>query len=100
LLTNKETASASEHFTLIMKKFDYTIQIGGFTAGGLGFSHRSFQLLNGWAYHMPTSLCLTTEGQSLENIGIEPDINIRNYENEIFDGYDHIFEYAIIYIKR
>jgi carboxyl-terminal processing protease len=100
ILTNKITASAAEIFGLVFKMLPYAVQIGDSTSGDLGASNRSFQLPNGWKYHMPQSLDLTADGRSLEGIGLVPDIFIRNSKGEIRNGYDRILSYAIQYLTR
>ena len=49
---------------------------------------------------MPTELCLTAEGQSMEEIGLAPDIYIRNSPEEIQDGYDDILEFTLDYLSK
>lgn len=100
VLTNKRSASASELFAQVFKYLPYSEQIGDSTRGGLGTSHRIFQLPNGWSYHMPTSLSFTVDGQSLEGIGVAPDIYIRNTREEIWDGYDRILEFTLQYLSK
>jgi len=99
VLTNGETASASESFSLFFKQLPYSEQIGVSTAGGLG-RIRGFQLPNGWLYHMSTSLDLTVEGNSLENIGVSPDIYVENTEAEIESGFDRQLEFTLQYLSK
>jgi hypothetical protein len=100
LLTNRYTASSSEVFAAVFKKLSYAIQIGDSTAGALGFSDRSFELLNGWHYNMPLGLCLSLNGESYEGIGMLPDIYVRNSKEEMENAYDRQLEYALNYLMR
>jgi len=100
LLTNHVTASTAELFALFLKQLPNSEQIGGFTRGGL-VGIRGFQLVNGWLYFMPIIVGLTIDGENLQDIGVAPDINIVNTEEEVqYMHIDRQLEFTLQYLSK
>jgi len=99
VLTNRFTGSAAEVCALFFKLLPYSKQIGDSTSGGIG-AIRGFQLPNGWLYYFPVMLNLTVEGNNIENIGVPPDICVKNTEQEIRMHFDRQLEYTLQYLSK
>jgi C-terminal processing protease CtpA/Prc len=98
LLTNRFSASASEHFTEIFRNLSYSTQIGDTTYGAFGDIIKNAELPNGWSFYYPVRLTTTPDGKCLEGIGIAPQIYVKNTEALIVSGRDLILEYALQYL--
>lgn len=98
LLTSKFTVSGAEIFTLNMKAFAHVTHIGDTTKGEHSDLSKARFLPNGWIYYYSNQLYLMPNGESLEGIGIEPDIYIRNSEADIQSGKDLMLEKSIQYL--
>lgn len=98
LLTDIVTISAAEIFTLHMKSFELVTQIGNFTAGDFSdVSMRRF-LPNGWQYQYSSMMYLLPDGTSLDGIGHEPEVYIKNTIDDIQAGNDVVIDRAIQYL--
>jgi hypothetical protein len=94
LLTNKNTQSAAELFTMMMAVLP-NVTIVGDTTMGIFSDTRVEKLPNGWEYRL--SIMKTTDHKSgwFEGKGIEPDILVENSEDDIKRGVDRVLEKAI-----
>lgn len=94
ILTNRNTQSAAELFTLMMKTLPNVTLIGDTTAGIFADTHVG-KLPNGWEYRM--SVRKTCDGNDIfwEDIGIKPDILIENRKKDIGNGMDKVLDYTI-----
>jgi len=94
LLTNKNTQSAAELFTMMMDVLP-NVTIVGDTTMGIFSDTRVEKLPNGWEYRL--SIMKTTDHKSgwFEGKGIEPDILVENSEDDIKRGVDRVLEKAI-----
>jgi hypothetical protein len=97
LLINENTQSAAELFTLMMKTLPNVTLIGDTTSGVFSDTHIS-KLPNGWEYRMSIRKTTDSNDNSLEDIGIVPDILIENTRKDIDNGKDKVIEYAIKYL--
>ena len=98
LLTDRVTASGAEIFTLNMKAFNHITVIGDTTAGDHSDRSDLRFLPNGWVYTYSPQLYLMPNGESLEGIGISPDVYIKNTETSINSNIDLVIEKAINYL--
>lgn len=102
LLTGFKNLSSNELFTLMMKDTGRAKTIGGITGGGSG-SPRSFNLKFGdreYKLNVATWKITRNNGKVLENIGIEPDIEVKLTEDDVRQHSDPILEKAIEYLKN
>jgi C-terminal processing protease CtpA/Prc len=100
LLTDHYTVSGGEIFTLNMKAFGHVTHIGTTTAGAHSDVGPARFLPNGWSYEYSIQKYLMPDGESLEGIGITPDIHIQNSKKDIENGLDRVLEHAIHYLKN
>lgn len=82
LLTSRNTISAAELFVLSMRALGHTTVVGDTTAGETG-SPFSRELQNGWTYQFPESIEFTLDGKAFEDIGLPPDVPVRNTSAQI-----------------
>lgn len=75
LLTDRQTASASEWFTLALRELPQVILVGSPTAGALGTRIRR-ELPNGWIYGLPVQRLYSADLELLEKEGIAPDVPV------------------------
>lgn len=97
LLTNENTQSAAELFALMMKTLPNVISIGTTTSGVFADTFIG-KLPNGWEYRMSVRKTTDSNDISLEDIGIIPDILIKNTKQDINNGKDKVIEHAIKYL--
>ena len=97
VLTNENTQSAAELFTLMMKTLPNVTTIGDTTSGVFADTHIG-KLPNGWEYRLSIRKTTDSNDKSLEDIGIVPDILIENTKKDIDNGKDKVIEYAIKYL--
>ncbi len=100
LLTNRLSASGSEHFTQAFRYLPYATQIGDTTFGCFGDIIQTGQLPNGWSYMYPCRLTTTPEGKCYEGIGMIPDILVTNTRADIDAGRDNVIIRAINYLSQ
>jgi C-terminal processing protease CtpA/Prc len=93
-LTNRFSASGSEHLTQIFRTLGNVTQIGDTTFGAFGDIISIAELPNGWTFSYPCRLTTTPEGKCYEGIGIVPDVLIRNSAADINAGFDRVMDYA------
>ena len=98
LLTNRFSASGSEHITQIFRTLSTVTQIGDTTFGAFGDIINVAQLPNGWTFTYPCRLTTTPDGRCYEGIGIIPDVLVRNSGSDIRAGIDHVMEYAVAHL--
>ena len=94
LLTNKNTQSAAELFTLMMGVLPNVTIVGDYTTGIFSDTHVD-NLPNGWEYRLSIMKTTDHEGIWLEDKGIAPDIFIKNTKEDIERGVDRVLEKAI-----
>ncbi len=99
LLVNRNTQSAAELFTLMMKTNPAVKVIGDTTSGIFADTHIG-KLPNGWEYRLSVRKTNDWNDNVLEDIGIIPDSVIINTETDLFNGTDKVIEYAVKYISQ
>ncbi len=100
LLTNRFSASGSEHFAQLFKFLPYAAQIGDTTLGCFGDIIGNSELPNGWVFWYPIRLTEAPDGFCPEGIGIIPDILIENKGSDINAGRDNVMQAAINYLSE
>lgn len=99
LLTNENTQSAAELFTLMMKTLPSVKIIGNTTSGVFADTHIG-KLPNGWEYRLSIRKTNDWNDNVVENIGIIPDEVIKNTETDLQNGTDKVLESAMNYINE
>lgn len=94
VLTNRNTQSAAELFTLMIRSLPNVTLIGDTTTGIFADTHIG-KLPNGWEYRLSIRKTSDKNDKCLEDIGIAPDILVINTKQEIENGKDKVIEYAM-----
>jgi carboxyl-terminal processing protease len=87
LLTSRNTVSAAELLVLSLRALGHTTVVGDTTAGETG-SPFARELQNGWTYQFPESIEYTLAGNTFEDIGLAPDVAVRNTGPQIAANVD------------
>ncbi|MCD6325925.1 PD40 domain-containing protein [bacterium] len=82
-MTNEYSFSDAEIFPYSFRKLGLGKLVGRPTGGGV-IGTGGIRLLNGSYFRIPSSGCFTLEGETLENMGIEPDIYVENPPEQDF----------------
>jgi len=94
LLTNKQTISGGEWFTLALRTQSHITHAGGTTNGAFSLSlERS--LINGWIYSVSVQKVTDMNGICYEGTGITPEYEVSNAEEELAIGKDAQLEWVI-----
>jgi C-terminal processing protease CtpA/Prc len=97
LLTNKQTISGGEWFTLALRSQSHVTHVGGTTCGAFSLSLER-PLINGWVYSVSVQKVTDMAGICYEGIGISPKsehIVQNTVENIAKNDIDNQLEYAI-----
>lgn len=94
LLTSRWTQSAGETFTLAMQQLNNVTQLGDYTSGAFS-DNISRELPNGWFYFISIGDYRDASGNSLEGIGVKPDVKLVNTKEQTLSGIDKELEKAI-----
>lgn len=98
LLTGRGCFSTSEIFAAGMAKLQNCIIIGDTTGGGLSNS-RQFSLSNGTIYSISDQLIYDTDTTIIESKGIPPKVIVNWNLNNVNNGKDPVFDYALNLLK-
>ncbi len=90
ILTNNDTASAAEVFTIVMKEKVKNVTLVGETTYGKGVIQSNKLLSNGGALKLTTYYWYSPDGVSIDKVGIKPDVEVRM--PEIFYQYYYNME--------
>lgn len=82
ILTDEDTASASEIFTQALKDYDKAVTIGS-TTYGKGVVQRTFTLSDGSLIKFTVAKYYTANEQSLDGVGVAPDYPTEWSEDEL-----------------
>lgn len=102
ILTNDQSASASEMLTISLKENLGAIQVGTKTYGK-GSVQRVETLSNGMEFKYTTKLWLSPKGTAVNKVGIEPDIKVEEselYYNNPTESNDNQLTAAINKLKE
>lgn len=100
ILTDRYAASAGEIFLLHMNAFDHVVQMGDYTAGDFSDGSTRRFLPNGWFYRYSVQMFLLPDGTSLDGIGHQPDVFVKNTIADIAAGNDVVMEKAFDYLLQ
>jgi len=84
LLTNKNTVSAAEWFTLALRTQRHVTHAGTTTCGAFSARNDRF-MINGWVYSISPERVTDMDGNHYEGIGIFPEIEINKTSDEQLD---------------
>jgi len=93
LLTNKQTISGGEWFTLALLSQDHVTHAGGTSNGAFSLSLER-QLINGWIYGVSVQIVEDKNGICHEGTGIIPEFEVTNTAADIEIGVDKQLEFA------
>jgi hypothetical protein len=99
LLTNSNTQSAAELFTLMMKTIPEVKVIGDITSGIFADTHIG-KLPNGWEYRLSIRKTNDWNDHVVEDIGLVPDLLLTNSKIDYQNHVDKILDCAIEYIQE
>lgn len=83
-----------------MNAFDQVIQMGDYTAGDFSDGSMRRFLPNGWEYRYSVQMFLQPDGKSLDGVGHQPDVFIKNTIADIAAGNDKVMEKAFDYLLK
>jgi hypothetical protein len=94
LLTNRQTISGGEWFSLALLSQDHVTHVGSATNGAfsLGLERR---LINGWTYAVSVQIVEDMNGICHEGTGIIPEHIVKNTVQQLAMGQDSQLEYAM-----
>ncbi|MCL1958769.1 MAG: S41 family peptidase [Spirochaetes bacterium] len=93
LLTNKDTVSAAEWFTMALRTQNHVKHVGTTTRGAFSARNDRF-MINGWHYSISPERVTDINGKTYEGIGIFPEKEIRNTTSQTDDQLIYAFECA------
>ena len=94
LLTNKQTISGGEWFTLALRSQSHVTHAGGTTHGAFSLSLQR-PLINGWIYTISVQKVTDMQGICYEGTGIPPPKHsVQNTPEKMLLGIDEQLEYA------
>lgn len=99
LLTDNNTASAAEHFTLAMRTLPYVTHLGD-TTTGIFAGNMERDMPNGWHYNLTHTIITSIDNICYEGTGIPPDIYVINTEEGIASSIDNALELALDCFKK
>ena len=82
LLTNNNTVSVSERFTLALRTQEHIIHAGTVTRGALSVRIER-PMVNGWFYSISPERVTDMNGKIYEGIGVVPDVHIEYGSNDM-----------------
>lgn len=97
VLANKSSASASEILVAAMKE-SYGAKIVGLTTYGKGTVQKAFSLESGASIKYTTEKWLTPKGESIDKVGVAPDVEVElneEYLNHPTDDTDNQLQTAL-----
>ncbi len=98
LLTNSNTVSAAERFTLCMNTFANVTQVGTTTSGAYSSRSSNRFLPNGWTYVYALEKITLPDGSCPEGTGCPPDIHAQNNPDNWTT--DHVLSTALNYLRE
>ncbi len=99
LLTNRNTFSAAEDFTLMLKSLPNVIHIGDTTLGGVATNPITKTLPNGWSYRMARTINCDKNKVPIKG-GIAPQFEVQISKSDYNNRIDRIIEAAIYKINE
>jgi C-terminal processing protease CtpA/Prc len=101
LLVGPDTVSAGETFAMAPLGREPRIRFIGLNTQGVFSDLLSRSLPNGWRFHLPNEIYLTSDGKAFDGFGIPPEIRVSFFsEADQQKGKDAALEEAIQRIKE
>ena len=98
VLTDNITVSAAEVMLLYLAPLPHVTRIGSTTSGDFSDTGMRRFLPNGFQYQYSIMKYLTPAGESLDGVGVRPDIFIENTPETIAEGRDVVLEEAFRFL--
>lgn len=98
VLTNRKAFSATEHFALMMRAIPGVVLLGD-TTGGASGNPLQRELSNGWIYQLSESIAYDLEGKPFEEVGIAPDVVVKQGRPGAADATDDQIDAALLIIN-
>lgn len=98
ILLNEYTASSAEIFISALKENNVGVLIGE-KSFGKGTIQTFRELSDGSVIKFTIAKFMTSNGEEIDEVGISPDINIDEREEDLKEGKDYILEEAKKYLK-
>jgi Peptidase family S41/Tricorn protease C1 domain len=96
LLIGPDTVSAGETFAMALLDRNPRIRLIGLNTQGVFSDILSRSLPNGWRFHLPNEVYLTSEGKAFDGTGVPPDTRVPFFsEADLQNGKDATLEEAI-----
>ena len=86
--------SAGERIAMELKELPHVTLLGTKTHGTLS-ERWEYRLPNGWWVYYPSQVVYKAKGELIETVGVKPEINFENKEQDWKNGYDETIEKAI-----
>lgn len=94
VLTDRYTISAGERTVMALRSLPGVTVVGDTTNGAHG-TMIGREAANGWFYSLVPQKVELADGQSMEGIGLAPDIYVKNSPEEMISGNDKVLTTAI-----
>ena len=98
VLVDKNSASASEILAGALKDNNRAKLIGGATFGK-GLVQKVYSLPNSTGINLTVARYLTPKGSQIDKIGIKPDFEVQFTKEDLIEGKDSQFEFAMNYLN-
>ncbi len=96
LLVGPDTVSAGETFAMALLGREQRVTLIGLNTQGVFSDVLSRSLPNGWRFHLPNEVYLTSDGKSFDGTGVPPDVRVPFFtEADLHEGRDSALEEAI-----
>lgn len=99
LLTGPDTVSAGETFAMALLGREPCVTRIGLNTQGVFSDVLSRRLPNGWRFHLPNEVYLTSEGKAFDATGVPPDVPVSFFSPEdIRNGHDAAIQQALKFL--
>jgi hypothetical protein len=96
LLIGPDTVSAGETFAMALLDREPRIRLIGLNSQGVFSDILNRSLPNGWRFHLPNEVYLTSKGKAFDGTGVPPEIRVSFFsEADLQNGRDAALEEAI-----
>ena len=99
LLTNRNSASGADIFTLAMRVLPQVTVLGDVTEGALSAQFPD-RMPNGWTLWVSFKLVRDEAGVCWDGVGVPPDLSMRNSPADVAAGRDRVLELALQLVQK